>query len=175
MFLRPLVMKDAPALLELMVRNRELFEQVVPVRHELFYTLGKQEEIIRNSEKARMEGSRYAFGIFLLETEELIGEISLFEIMRGALQRAFLGYCLDERHNGKGLMTEAVSQVLDFAFREAGLHRIEAGAKPSNPGSLRVLEKAGFQKEGLARQNVKINGKWEDHVMYAILASDPRG
>jgi ribosomal-protein-alanine N-acetyltransferase len=76
---------------------------------------------------------------------------------------------LDKDHNGKGYTTQAVKLIVKHAFEELKLHRIEAGVMPHNIGSIRVLEKAGFHKEGLARKNVKINGKWEDHEVLAIL------
>ncbi len=60
-------------------------------------------------------------------------------------------------------MPEAVRLMVDYAFTELKLHRIEAGVMPRNLGSIRVLEKAGFHREGIARSNVLINGKWEDH------------
>ncbi len=69
-------------------------------------------------------------------------------------------------------MTETVRLVVDYAFHELKLHRIEAGVMPRNLGSMRVLEKAGFHKEGIARKNVKINGVWEDHQVLAILNPD---
>jgi ribosomal-protein-alanine N-acetyltransferase len=85
------------------------------------------------------------------------------------MQKCILGYCLDQQHNGKGYTTEAIYLILSIAFTEDGFHRVEAGVMPSNQGPIRVLEKAGFQKEGLARKLVEINGKWEDHLMFAIL------
>lgn len=160
---------DAGALLDLMQRNRNLFEQVVPKRKESFYTLEEQAKIIDGWIKIREEDKRYTFGIFLNESNQLIGEISLFEVQRGPMQKCILGYCLDQQYNGKGYMTEAIYLILSFAFTEAGLNRVEAGVMPSNPGSIRVLEKAGFQKEGLARKLLEINGKREDHLMFAVL------
>ncbi len=64
--------------------------------------------------------------------------------------------------------------MLNEGFQVLDLHRIEAGVQPHNLGSIRVLEKAGFQKEGLSRQNVKINGEWKDHYLFAILSNDER-
>lgn len=66
-------------------------------------------------------------------------------------------------------MTEAVRLTVDFGFKELKLHRIEAGVMPHNIRSMRVLENAGFHKEGIARKNVKINGVWQDHQVLAIL------
>ncbi|MNR24376.1 putative ribosomal N-acetyltransferase YdaF [compost metagenome] len=79
---------------------------------------------------------------------------------------------MDQAHNGKGYMTEAIQLILNFAFTEAGLQRVEAGVMPRNLGSIRVLEKAGFQREGLARKLLEINGVREDHVMFAMLVED---
>jgi len=112
---------------------------------------------------------QYPFGIFLKETDELIGDVTLMEVLRGPLQSCFIGYMLDRDYNGKGIMTEAVGLAVDYAFGTLKLHRIEAGVMPHNLGSMRVLEKAGFHKEGIARKNVKINGKWEDHQVLAIV------
>jgi ribosomal-protein-alanine N-acetyltransferase len=67
-----------------------------------------------------------------------------------------------------------VSGVVRFAFEELKLHRLEAACMPSNAASIRVLEKNGFQREGLARRYLKINGVWQDHLLYATLADDPR-
>lgn len=89
--------------------------------------------------------------------------------MRGSLQSAFIGYFLDKSQNGKGYATEAVKLITLFAFDTLKLHRIEAGVMPSNPASIRVLEKAGYHKEGIAVKNVRINGKWEDHQVLAII------
>ena len=61
-------------------------------------------------------------------------------------------------------MTQAVQTVTDFGFGELGLHRIEGNVMPRNRASLRVLEKCGFQKEGISPRYLKINGVWEDHI-----------
>jgi ribosomal-protein-alanine N-acetyltransferase len=66
-------------------------------------------------------------------------------------------------------MTEAVRLVVSYAFNELKLHRLEAGVMPHNIGSIKVLEKSGFHKEGIAKKNVKINGRWEDHQVLAIV------
>ncbi len=78
---------------------------------------------------------------------------------------------MDKEHNAKGYTTEALQLVVDFAFRELKLHRIEAGAMLDNIASIRVLEKVGFKKEGIAKGNIRINGKWTDHQILAIINS----
>jgi len=118
------------------------------------------------------QDAEYVFGVFLTSTDDLIGIVSLTEVMRDPLQSCWLGYSLDKDYNGRGYTTEAVRLVVDYAIRVLKLHRIEAGVMPHNKGSIRVLEKSGFEKEGLSKKNVLINGKWEDHLHLAIVNPD---
>lgn len=171
-YLRFYEVADAAAVLELHSRNREFFELFVPTRQDSFYTLEEQVRRLEDAIQKRDAAERYAFGIFLQDSGELIGDITLFNVVREPLHTCMVGYCLDKRQNGKGYMTEAIRLAVRFAFGEGKFHRIEAGVMPRNPGSMRALEKAGFQREGLARKNVKINGTWEDHWMFAILEED---
>lgn len=138
-------------------------------REDDFYTYEKQLEKIKAFEKNMSEDIAYNFGIFKNDNKRLVGTINLFQVVRGSLQSAFIGYFLDHSHNGKGYTTEAVKIMVEYGFRNLKLHRIEAGVMPHNIGSIRVLEKAGFHKEGMARKNVKINGKWEGHQVMAII------
>lgn len=167
-YIRPFITEDAAALLELQTENRDFFEQFAMERTPEFYTLETQLKRIKQSEKDRKNDEGYNFGIFKHDGT-LIGTMNLFQVLRGAIQGAFIGYFLDKKHNGKGYTTEAARLLVDYAFTELKLHRIEAGVMPHNIGSIRVLEKAGFHKEGIAMKNVKINGKWEDHQMLAII------
>ncbi|PFN99658.1 RimJ/RimL family protein N-acetyltransferase [Bacillus sp. AFS076308] len=167
-FLRPFIEEDSEALLDLLIRNRSFFEKFSMERSRDFYTRESQSKRIEQFEEDRKTDLAYNFGIFKHDNS-LIGTINLFQVLRGSLQSAFIGYFLDEQHNGKGYMTEAVRHVVDYAFNELKLHRTEAGVMPHNIGSIRVLEKSDFHKEGFAVKNVKINGKWEDHQVLAII------
>ncbi len=102
----------------------------------------------------------------------VIGRIALGGVLRGAFQNAYLGYWLDEEHQGRGLMTEAVRAATSFAFTAAGLHRLQAAVMPSNQASLRVLDKVGYRREGLAERYLCIAGKWEDHLLFAATVED---
>lgn len=167
-YLRPFVCGDAAALLQLQIENREFFEMFSMERKPDFYTLEGQLDRIAAFESDCSDDLAYTFGIFTKE-DALIGTINLFQVLRGSLQSAFIGYFLDKKHNGKGYTTEAVQLLVNYAFNGLNLHRIEAGVMPHNLASIRVLEKAGFHKEGIARKNVKIKGKWEDHQVLAII------
>jgi [ribosomal protein S5]-alanine N-acetyltransferase len=168
-YLRPFTEEDANKLLELQQENRHFFEKFSYERSEDYYTLTSQQERIKILQKEWQADETYTFGIFTKENDQLVGTINLFQVLRGSLQNAFIGYFLDQQHNGRGLTTEAAKLLVDYAFNELNLHRIEAGVMPHNIGSIRVLEKAGFHKEGIAIKNVKINGKWEDHQVLAII------
>jgi [ribosomal protein S5]-alanine N-acetyltransferase len=168
-YLRPFIEEDAATLLELQQENRHFFEKFSYERNEDFYTFAAQKERIKSLQKDWQADETYTFGIYLKENEKLIGTINLFQVMRSSLQSAFIGYFLDKQHNGKGYTTEAAKLIVEYAFNELNLHRIEAGVMPHNIGSIKVLEKAGFHKEGIAVKNVKINGKWEDHQVLAII------
>lgn len=166
-YLRFLNVEDAPALLDLQLRNRAVFEEIsASERSETFYTLEGQVALLEGWNKAREDGKRYSFGIFLKHAHELIGEISLFELELDSISKWIVGYVLDQARNGKGYMSEALRLVLNFAVNDAGIKRVEAGALPDNAGSIRVLRKAGFQETD--RQNIKIKGIWKEHVMFAV-------
>ena len=171
-YLRFFELSDSQALLDLNLKNKDFFENYVVTRLEDFYTLKSREDGIREGIKNRNEDRAYSFGIFEKDKEGLIGSISLNEVLRGAFQSCYIGYYLDENHNGKGYMTEAITLVVSFAFKRLNLHRIEAGVMPRNIKSMRALEKVGFHKEGLAIKVAKIKGIWEDHQILAIISND---
>lgn len=160
---------DAVEKLKLEVENRAFFEAYSTTRYPDFYTLLIQRELIEIYAEQKENDQSYNFGIFENQTDLLVGTISLVQVMRGPLQRAVLGYAMDKKHNNKGYTTEAIQLIIAYAFRKIALHRIEAGVMPGNDASIRVLEKAGFHKEGIAIQNVQINGEWRDHQVLAII------
>lgn len=168
-FLKEFINKDAAELLHLQVENKEFFEQFSMRQPNGFYTEQGQEERIRSFRRDKEKDESYNFGIYSSSESQLLGTINLFQILRGSLQSAFIGYFMDRKQNGKGYTSEAVKLLVHYGFKELKLHRIEAGVMPYNTASIRVLEKAGFYKEGIARKSVNINGKWEDHQVLAII------
>ncbi|WP_085506055.1 GNAT family N-acetyltransferase [Thalassobacillus devorans] len=168
-YIRAFTEDDTDALLQLQTENRTFFEAFAMDRSEDFYTRETQLKRINQFAEDIKHGNGYYMGIFKNNDHLLVGTINLFSVLRGSLQTAFLGYFLDEKHNGRGYTTEAVKLIVRFAFDELKLHRVEAGVMPRNIASIRVLEKAGFHKEGIAKSNVRINGKWEDHQVLAII------
>lgn len=115
----------------------------------------------------------YPYFIFDNATGSLIGGVTLSNVRRGSAQTASLGYWMGAPYAGRGYMREAVGMLLPMAFNALRLHRIEAATMLNNFASMRVLESVGFGREGMARGYLKINGRWEDHVLYARLADGP--
>ncbi len=120
------------------------------------------------------QGSGHAFFVLRAADNQLLGGLSLLNVRRGVAQTASLGYWIGRPHARQGYMTEAISAALDFAFARLGLHRVEAACLPHNGPSRGLLAKSGFQEEGFARDYLKINGRWQDHVLFSILRDDPR-
>jgi ribosomal-protein-alanine N-acetyltransferase len=160
--IRPLVPADAEELAALYRTNREFLRPFEPTRPEEFFTADFQR---RRIERSGDDQWRWA-----IEGEgRIAGMITLGDVIRNSLQLANVGYFVAAEHNGHGLATRAVAEVVRFAFGEAGLHRLEAGTLPDNHASQRVLEKNGFVRYGLARGLLQIDGVWRDHVLYELL------
>ena len=107
-----------------------------------------------------------------VEDDALVGVLNLSEIVRGSFESAYLGYYAFAPFAGRGYMTEALALLLDAAYGDVGLHRVEVNIQPNNVRSLALIERIGFTREGYSRRYVKIGGRWRDHVRFAMLAED---
>ena len=105
----------------------------------------------------------------------LAGQVTVDNIVRGALRSGYLGYWIDRSVAGRGMASLAVALVCDHAFTQVGLHRLQADIRPENGPSRRLVERLGFRQEGLLRRYLDIDGDWRDHLAYALLAEDVPG
>jgi ribosomal-protein-alanine N-acetyltransferase len=105
----------------------------------------------------------------------LAGQVTVDNIVRGALRSGHLGYWVDSAVAGRGVTSLAVALVCDHAFGPVGLHRLQADIRPENGRSRRLVERLGFRQEGLLRGYLDIDGGWRDHLAYALLAEDAPG
>lgn len=153
-----------------MLRNRAFLEPYEPARPGSDFTLPGVRAGIAELVAARDAGVAYPFCI--RAGGAIVGRITLSQVFRRAFQNCYLGYFVGEEHNGRGYATAAVRLAVRYAFDELGLHRVQANVMTTNPRSARVLEKAGFRKEGRALRYLQIAGRWEDHDMYAITAEE---
>jgi len=117
----------------------------------------------------------YAFLVFRRGDDTLLGGINISNVRRGVSQAASLGYWVGGAFTRQGIMTEALIALMPFLFDRMGLHRIEAACMPHNAASRGLLRKIGFREEGYARDYLRINGVWQDHVLYALLRKDLAG
>ncbi|MFJ7649892.1 GNAT family N-acetyltransferase [Lysinibacillus sp. NPDC097279] len=168
-YVRTFQEKDAQSLMGLVSRNKYFWSTYEPLQRPEYYTVEAQYKKIQESLYLMNSKREFTFGIYELGTNNLIGHISLYAIKRLPYSSAFVGYAMDEIYIGKGIVSEAVELVVQFAFEQIGLHRVEAYVSTENSASIRVLEKSGFQQEGLLRKLLYINGQWVDHYMYARL------
>lgn len=116
----------------------------------------------------------YAIPMFLFRksNDELMGGLTIGYIRRGAAQSCMVGYWMGERYAGQGHMSRALQALIPHIFSQLKLHRIEAACIPDSERSIRLLEKAGFRREGYMRGYLKIDGVWRDHLLYARLTND---
>jgi ribosomal-protein-alanine N-acetyltransferase len=108
--------------------------------------------------------------LFSRDDDELIGGLTIGHIRRGAAQSCMVGYWMGERFAGQGHMSAGLNLVTGYIFNQLALHRIEAACIPENDRSIRLLEKAGFQREGYMKEYLKIRGEWRDHLLYALIS-----
>jgi ribosomal-protein-alanine N-acetyltransferase len=105
----------------------------------------------------------------------MVGQLTVTGITWGSARWAQIGYWIDQGHAGRGIMTTAVAMAGDHCL-DIGLHRIEIAIRPENTASLRIVEKLGFEKIGLAPGYLHISGQWRDHLLFAVTAEQaPRG
>jgi ribosomal-protein-alanine N-acetyltransferase len=172
--LRPLAPNDFAAWREVRVRNEAWLVPWEPLRSEALPDPTRDrvafEARCSARDRERSSDHAYPFGVFV--DQRFAGEINLNNVTRGALQSATIGYWIDEAQAGKSYIAEAVVVVMKFAFDELQLHRLEICIVPRNTNSRRVVEKLRLRNEGIAERYLEINGRWEDHVRYAITTEE---
>jgi [ribosomal protein S5]-alanine N-acetyltransferase len=117
----------------------------------------------------------YSFFLFRLEDGAAVGGIGLSNVRRGVAETGSLGYWIGERYARRGYMTAGLGLMLSFAFERLKLHRVEAACLPHNGPSRGLLLKCGFREEGYAREYLCIDGRWQDHVLFAMLRDEWTG
>jgi ribosomal-protein-alanine N-acetyltransferase len=123
---------------------------------------------------ARLDERKYGYLACRRSDGAIVGWLNVSEIVRGALQGAFLGYGGVAEFAGQGYMTEAVRLVVREAFGPLGLHRLEANIQPGNLASIALARRCGFEREGFSPRYLKVGGRWRDHERWAIRAESPR-
>ncbi len=160
----------AAQLLDYELRNKTFFTPWVPLRTDEWFVEEAQQYRLQIEWQDQRDQKSYRFFIALSsDPQRVIADAGLSNIVRGAFHCAFLGYKIDERMQGQGIMQEALERVCAFAFRDLHLHRIEANIMPHNVRSIALIERLGFKREGYSEKYLRICDRWEDHVRYALL------
>ena len=147
--------------------NKEYLRRFEPARDKDFYTLEGQRRTLEESYRNYLNGLAINFGIYL--ENELIGKVQISNLIYGGFRSANLGYALHKDFEGKGIMQDALKAVVDYAFSDLMLHRLEASTLLDNVRSQKTLELQGFRKVGLNEKYLLINGKWQDHYTFRLV------
>jgi ribosomal-protein-alanine N-acetyltransferase len=172
-YLRPAEMRDYAQWAALRERSRAFLEPWEPVWPPDDLTRPAFRRRLRRNDEEIAQDEAYPLFLFRESDHALLGGLTLGQIRRGVAQAATLGYWMGAEYAGKGYMSQAVRAALVHAFGQMRLHRVEAACIPTNTPSAKLLERCGFVREGYARAYLRINGAWQDHILFAILSTDP--
>ncbi len=168
--LRSIDERDAEEILEIVRRN---YEHLRPFLHWVTedYSLETALGFIRQSQKAFTENTGQTFGIF--QNEKIIGIIG-YVIFNWTSRRTEIGYWIDKNHEGKGVITESCKVLIDYAFQELGMNRIEIHCATENVRSRRIPERFNFKLDGILRQSEWRHTRFFDMAIYSLLAEEWR-
>jgi [ribosomal protein S5]-alanine N-acetyltransferase len=107
-------------------------------------------------------------GFLVRSSGEIAGVININNIVMGAFRSGYLGYYVFSGYQGRGVMSGGLKPVMEAAFGNLGLHRLEANIQPANQPSIRLVQRAGFSKEGFSPSYLMVDGLWRDHERWAI-------
>jgi [ribosomal protein S5]-alanine N-acetyltransferase len=155
---------DAAALAATLQENRPFLTPWEPLRDDSYFSAEGQQAALERALDGYARESTVP--LVILDDGKIVGRITINGITRGAFQSASIGYWVSKSHNGRGLATAAVADVITIAFGELGLHRLQAETLLYNTASQRVLMRNGFRPFGVAPSYLKIAGKWQDHVLF---------
>jgi ribosomal-protein-alanine N-acetyltransferase len=175
--LRPLRLRDAPAWVEVRRANIDWlrpWEATPPggpvgvsTSYAVFWAM------VRRQRRQARHGGGLPFAV--LYDGAFVGQLNIGGIVRGSLHGCHIGYWIDSRVAGRGIMTTAVAMATDHAFWSVGVHRVEVNIRPENTASRRVVEKLGFREESLRKRFLHIDGDWRDHLSYALVREEVPG
>ena len=174
MGVRPLLMSDAHAWSEVRRRNAAWltpWEATVPPGDD---TAPKTfRGLVRDLHRQARQRRALPFAVTV--DDEFAGQLTVTNITGGSARWAQIGYWIDQRFAGQGVMPTAVALVTDYCLFELDLHRIEVAIRPENTASLRVVEKLGFTEVGFAKGYLHIDGDWRDHRLFALTVEECQG
>lgn len=158
---------DAARLAGLLQENRDFLAPWEPIRPESYATVPGQLARIEESLGEHERGTKLPC---VIEADgEVVGQVNVNDIVRGAFQSAHLGYWVAQAVNGRGVATAAVAQTIALAFGDVGLHRLQASTAEHNVASQTVLARNGFSRIGYAPEYLLIAGRWQGSVLFQLV------
>lgn len=174
--LRPIRLADAAAWSRIRLADREHLQPWEPTGTGPWAArnhLSSWPPLWSNLKSEARKGKMVPFGIEL--DGKFVGQLTVGNIVRGALRSAWIGYWVAGQFSGRGIATAALALGLDHCFGPVGLHRVEATVRPENVASRAVLRNVGFREEGMLRRYLDVDGAWRDHVLVAITVEELTG
>jgi ribosomal-protein-alanine N-acetyltransferase len=171
---RPPEARDWQAWAELRTASRDFLVPWEPAWASDAHSRAAYRRRLKRQQRDADDDISYAFFVVRRADDALMGGITLSNVQRGVAQSCSVGYWIGEAFARGGYMTEGLGCVLNHCFFSLGLHRVEAACMPSNRASQALLKRCGFRREGYARSYLKINGVWQDHLLFAVIADEWR-
>ncbi|WP_024802220.1 GNAT family N-acetyltransferase [Nocardia sp. BMG51109] len=174
--LRPIRLRDATTWSRIRIRDRAHLERWEPTGRGSWDARNHVSNWPSLWSSLKAEARRGAMIPLVIEVDGTFsGQLTVGNIVRGALRSAWIGYWVTEEVGGRGVATAALALGLDHCFGPVGLHRVEATVRPENLASQAVLRKVGFREEGLLRRYLDVDGSWRDHLLVAMTAEELTG
>lgn len=173
-YLRPPLQIDWRAWAEVRAASRAFLKPWEPTWSASALTRTTYRYRLRIQAQERRDNAGYRFFIFRRSDDALVGGVNLSNVQRGVAMSCNIGYWIAKEHRQKGYMSDAIETLLPYTFDKALLHRVEAACLPANTASEYLLRKIGFRQEGYARDYLRIDGAWRDHLLFAMLKNDYR-
>ncbi|MBU2021092.1 MAG: GNAT family N-acetyltransferase [Gammaproteobacteria bacterium] len=160
---------QAPLLHDYINQEKTFLVPWEPYRTDGYYSLETCQLRVREMRRDFLEDKGIVFCFLSPNEDRMLAYTNYSNIIRGVFQACNLGYSLRESEQGKGIMQEALNAGIEYIHKEQHIDRIQASYMPRNSRSAAVLKALGFDKEGIARDYLKINGQWEDHILTALV------
>ncbi|MFB7876277.1 MULTISPECIES: GNAT family N-acetyltransferase [unclassified Nocardia] len=174
--LRPVRFRDAAAWSRIRLRDRDHLEPWEPTGRGSWEARNHASNWPSLWTSLKAEARRGAMIPLVIEVDgQFSGQLTIGNIVRGALRSAWIGYWVAKDLGGQGVATAALALGLDHCFGPVGLHRVEATVRPENLASQAVLRNVGFREEGLLRRYLDVDGAWRDHMLVGLTVEEVMG
>lgn len=168
--LRPLRLRDARAWRQVRAANAAWLNPWEATSPEVGTAPPSFRQMVTSVNRQARAGRMLPFAV--VQEDRFVGQLTVGGITWGSLRSANIGYWVDERVAGRGIIPTALALSIDHCFFGLGLHRIEVNIRPENLASLRVVGKLGLRDEGLRERYLHIDGAWRDHRTFALTVDE---